>query len=229
VKNYLNILSAIREMIICYLPGAIGCDLRYRCWKNKLGAIGKNVRIDVGVYFQNPEYIEIGDNCWIDRNVIIMAGMDNSDREKLIRENSLYPGKPGVVHIGNNVHIGVGCIVSGISAGVFISENCGIAAGSKIYAFTSHFRSVKDPSNRNFNFAILAPQENQCMIEGPVFLGKNTGVAVNCVVLPGVAIREDCSIKINSVLMSGEFPENSRIGGNPAKVTGQRYDAYSNE
>jgi acetyltransferase-like isoleucine patch superfamily enzyme len=79
-------------MFISFLPGAIGFKLRYRFWKNRLKFLGKNVKIDVGVYFQNPQFISIDDNCWIDRNVIILAGPPGSKRITYSKTNSEFIG-----------------------------------------------------------------------------------------------------------------------------------------
>jgi acetyltransferase-like isoleucine patch superfamily enzyme len=197
--------------------------MRYRFWKKRLSSLGEQTTIDVGVYFQNPDHIQIGDNCWIDRNVIILAGPDYSKRERIVKTNEAYPGKHAFVHIGNNVHIAPNCIVSGISAGVYISDNCGIAATSKIYSFTHHYRSVKEPGNSNYAFALNISHERQCMVEGKIYLEENVGVAVNSVLLPGVTIRKNSFVLINSVVVGGEFKENSLIGGCPAISVGNRY------
>jgi acetyltransferase-like isoleucine patch superfamily enzyme len=97
--------SALWLMLITFLPGSAGAELRYRHWKTRLRFLGVNVLIDSGVCFQNPEFIEIDDNCWIDRNVMILAGPDYSQREKILKRNKHFPGVPGVVHIGKNVHV----------------------------------------------------------------------------------------------------------------------------
>lgn len=212
----------IWAMIVNYLPGAIGYVLRYRFWKARLRQLGDRVTIEPGVYFQRPEFIEIGDNCWIDRGVMILAGPDNSNREKILRENPLFPGQPGVVHIGKNVHIGPNSIISGIAAGVHISDDCGLSAGARVYAFSHHYRSRQDPSKK-VHFGPRKAAETQCLVEGSIFLGENTGVALNAVILPGTALLPDSFVSVNSVVIGGVFPENSILAGNPARVTSHRF------
>ncbi len=210
-------------MVISYLPGQVGFLLRYRFWKGKLKYVGKNVIIDTGVYFQNPDYIAIDDNCWIDKNVIILAGLDSSKREKFVRKNGEFKGEPGVVYIGKNVHIGPGCIISGISAGVYISEDSTFSANCKIYAFSHHYRSKRDSQNTNISFGSMVSHDRQCLIEGAIFMGSNIGVALNSVILPGVSIPDNCFVTINSVVYSNGFTSNSVISGNPAKKVGERF------
>lgn len=211
--------------VITYLPGEFGFILRSRYWRKRLKSLGKTTRIDVGVYFQNPEYISIGDNSWIDRGVVILAGVDNSNREKIKLDNTDYTQENGVVKIGDKVHIAVGCIISGISAGVYISNECNIAARCCVYAFSHHYKSRKFPKNKSFVFGPMVGHDRQCLIEGPIFIGENTGIALNSTILPGVSILSSSFVAINSVVKSGRYAENSLISGNPAIVVGTRFDA----
>ena len=133
--------------------------VRYFYYRRKLRYLGKNVKIDTGVYFSNPEYISIDENSWIDRNVSIIAGEDKSSREKIYRENKNFTGEPGTVTIGKNVHVSIGCILSGIGAGIHIGDNCGIAAGGRLYAFSHHYRSMEHPQIESWGwFSITSRQ-----------------------------------------------------------------------
>ena len=223
LKILMKLPVEIWQMLISYLPGRIGFILRYNFWKKRLKQLGENVIIDTGVYFQNPNYIVIQDNCWIDKNVIILAGLDNSNREKIKIENKDFNEGNGVVYIGKNVHIGPGCIISGISAGVYISDDCGFSANCKVYAFSHHYRSKKNPSDIKNHFGPMVSEERQCLIEGPIYMGTNTGVALNSVILPGVSIPENCFVAINSVVNKKRYRKNSIIEGNPAKRNGDRF------
>lgn len=209
------------QMFVSYLPGIVGDKLRYLYWKRRLRYLGKNVKIDVGVYFQNPEFISIDDNCWIDRGVIILAGPDRSERERRYIPNPRFQLERGMIHIGKNVHIGSGSIISGIG-GVYISDNCGVSSGVKVFSFSHHYRSSKEPWNNEFIFSPLVPHPSQYMIEGPIFMGENVGVALNAILLPGVAIERDSFVMINSVVKTS-FDENTLIEGNPARRIGDRF------
>lgn len=208
---------------ITNLPGECGSSLRYGYWRIRLKSIGKSVRIDCGVYFQNPQCVSIGDNTWIDRGVIVLAGLDKSSREKIKINNPDYIYEPGHVHIGANIHIPPYCIISGIDSGVYISDGCGLAAGCKIYAFSHHYRSAKETQNKNIKFGSMAPADEQCLMSGPVYLAANVGVALNSVILPGVSILENSFVAINSVVHKGRYPANSLLEGSPARVVGERF------
>src|SRR5689334_1112298 len=118
--------ASIHLALIQNLPGERGFELRYRYWKKRLKYLGTHARIDCGVYLQNPAFISIDDNCWIDRGVILMGGVDTSKRKR--RVVGKIPEHRGHVSIGRNVHIAPYCIVSGIEAGVTIGHDCGLAS-----------------------------------------------------------------------------------------------------
>jgi acetyltransferase-like isoleucine patch superfamily enzyme len=223
LKNLLKVPADVYVMLITFLPGSVGFYLRFRYWRDRLRFIGEKVRIDTGVYFQNPDFIEISENCWIDKNVHILAGLDRSNREKIILANAEYKGPPGVVHIGKNVHLGVGCILSGISAGIFISDDCCLSAGCKLYAFSHHYLSPKDPSNQDVHFGSMASPNRQVIMEGAIVIGTNTGLALNCVVLPGTAISQNSFVSIGSVVHHGYYDKNSLIKGHPAEKIANRF------
>lgn len=231
-SNYYRMIEKLRQLsrlpsdiwqaLISVLPGPVGYALRSRFWRNRLKYMGEGVRIDCGAYFQNPQFISIDDNVWIDRSVIILAGQDKSTRHRRIMENAEFPLEEGEVHIGKNVHIAAQCIISGIG-GAYISDNCSLASSVKLYSFSNHYRSDEFPSDRKIKFAILVDQDQQYMIQGPVFLDENVGVAVNSVILPGVSIRENSFVLINSVV-STSFEANSLIAGNPARRIRSRFE-----
>jgi acetyltransferase-like isoleucine patch superfamily enzyme len=206
------------------LHGPLGERLRRGFWRHRLRHLGRNVRIEPGAHFHNPQFISIADNAFIDRDVIIIAGPGGAGRERIRRT----PGReldcePGVVEIGRNVHIGPFCVISGIGGGVRIGNDCSVTSGSKVYALVNHYKSQRDPAARDIAFTSRAEPGRQCLIEGPVVIGDRTGVALNCCVMPGVAIGNDCFVAIGSVVLSGDFPDNSMIAGHPARRTGSRY------
>lgn len=227
IKKIGDFIGSFCLMIVTYLPGESGQKLRYRYWKKRLRHLGENVQIDEGVLFVNPSYIHIGDNSWIDRNVVIMAGPFNSKREKRTLKNSTYPGEPGVVFIGKNCHIGTGGILSGISAGIYISDNCGMSAYCKVYALTHHYKSFADP-NKTIITCPRAPAESQCIIDGAIYLGPNVGLALNCTILPGVTLPGNNGVHINSVVYKGRYPKDIRVQGDPAKKVGHKAGATEN-
>lgn len=208
---------------VTHFAGDSGERLRYRYWKGRLKNLGDGVRIGPGVQFVNPEFISIDDGSWIDKDVVIIGGVDRSSREIRRRKNKAYPGEPGEVFIGKNVHVGIGTLISGIDAGVYISDDCGFSAHCKVYGFAHHYRSFADPTNRNISFGPLVAPDRQVLISRPVVLGRNTGVSLNSIILPGANLGEDCFVSVNSVVFAGNFRSNSIIEGSPAKIQDVRF------
>lgn len=208
-----KILTTLLKLLVIYTPGAVGEKLRYAYYKRRLKFIGSGVRISPGVNIDSPELVSIGDNSHIDNGVIIQAALfDDRGREVHELRNKAYKGRPGEVFIGRNVHIGAGCIVAGNYGGVFISDDCGLSSGVKIYALTSHYRSRNDPSNINICFGSRIPPKNQCVFYGAIQLDRNVGVALNAVVLPGAHISENSFIGIGVIVEpKSKIPVNSAI------------------
>lgn len=208
--------------IVQNFPGEIGFRLRRVYWKRHLKSLGRSVRIDCSVYFQMPGLISIGDNCWIDRGVMLLAGVDSSSR----RRNwvgAIAHGARGEVQIGKNVHVGPYSIVSGMVAGVSIGNDCTLSAGVKIYALSHDYIFRDFPGDRSCAFGSMVSPDRQSLIVGRVELGDNVGVATGAVVLPGVKIGSDSFVGIASVVFNADFPENSKIAGQPASRVGTRF------
>ena len=223
LKILVRLPADIWQALISNFPGPVGFGLRHWFWKDRLKHLGSNVLIDCGVYFQNPEYISIDDNSWIDRGVIILAGPDRSTRARRSIPNQDFPLADGEVHIGKNSHIAPNCLISGI-AGVYLSDECNLASGTKVYSFSHHYRSDESPSDRTVVFGPRVSGDRQYMIHGPVFVGRNVGVAVQAVILPGVSIGDNSFVAINSVVHSS-FGENSLVAGSPATRLRDRFKA----
>ena len=210
-------LSAIQNM-----PGPLGFAFRFRYWKRRLKQLGSGSRIDCGVYFQAPQFISIGENCWIDRNVIILAGRDQSKRRRKTIE-AKSSAEPGHVFIGRNVHVAPFTILSGIDSGIHVGDDCSFAAGVRLFAFSHHFRFHDDPGDRSCRFSTQVAHEQQSLICGPITLEENVGVALNAVILPGVWIGRDSFVTIGSVVRAGAYEVNSLLAGSPAVRVGSRF------
>jgi acetyltransferase-like isoleucine patch superfamily enzyme len=221
-----DLLGDVWLCAIQNLPGPLGLRLRYGYWKKRLKHLGKNTRIEPAVYFQNPQFISIADNCLVDRGVIILAGIDNSNRKKTIIQSKDIALR-GEVAVGRNVHIGPYSIVSGIDGGILIGDDCTFSSGVKVYAFSHHYRFDDDPENHLCSFGSMVDHSRQSIISGAIILEDNVGVALNTVILPGVLVGRNSFILANSFLYKQEFPENSLISGSPAKWRGRRFQAIN--
>lgn len=188
------------QLLITYWPGAIGNKLRYRFWSRKLRHLGHGTIIDVGCHFQNPRFISIGEACWIDRNVIILAGPPVLGRKTHTKANPSYGGMAGEVHIGERTHIAPNCVISGMG-GLFVGRNCTIASNSCVYSFSHHYRDLDDADDPyQYSFSSMARPDQQAMIQGAIVLGDYCAVGLASVILPGVTLGRGAWVACNSVV-----------------------------
>ncbi len=223
--NLMELLRNTRELMVTWMPGRMGYSLRYNYWRKRLKHCGSNVKIDVGAYFQNPANISLHDGCWIDKYVMILAGPDNSERPRTRIDNPNFTAAPGEVSIGKRTHIAAYNYMLGIG-GIQIGDDCGIAERVTHLSFTNHARDEANPGDRSFVTTPRAPHDQQFVIEGPIVLGNNVGVAVGAVLLPGITIGDDSAILVHA-LVKDSMPPNTFAGGHPyAKPIKERfYDA----
>ncbi len=196
---------------VIYLPGGLGRKIRYWYWSKKFKKCGKNVIIDEGVIIQNPEWISVGNNVWIDRYCVLIAGapdVNTSARVFHIKENKYYKFSRGELVISDNVHIGPFCTIQA-HGGVFIGKNAGIASGSRIYSLSYHYRNPTDPHDLfPYKFSPMVPIEEQCLISSPVVISDDCAIGLNSVILPGSVIKKGTWIGVMSHI-SGETEEDS--------------------
>jgi acetyltransferase-like isoleucine patch superfamily enzyme len=200
-----------------YVPGAVGHGMRRLVWRFFLGGMGKRVNIDVGVQFVNPRYIFIGDETWIDKYTVLIAGPPHEGKRILCRKpNQDFLGKEGELHIGSRCHIAPHSLIQA-HGGVWIGNELTIASGARVYSMSHHYRPLDQPQTKFYRFSTYAEEEDQALIVSPVVIKNGAAVGLNTVVLPGSTIGENSWVGANS-LVQGVIPPNSIATGVPAKV-----------
>lgn len=154
-------------------------------------------------YFQYPLYLHGG------RNITIGDNFNSSLRFRLeaYEEHLGYKFSPKIT-IGDNVSINSDCHIGAINK-IIIEDDVLIA--SKVF-ITDHYHG--EISNEGIQ---IPPSERKLFSKGPVIIGKGVWIGEGVVILPNVTIGANCIIGSNSVVTK-DFPENSVIGGNPAKI-----------
>ncbi len=214
------VFNDIVKFFITYLPGPTGRKLRYLYWRGKFKKCGKNVIIDEGVIIQNPEWISIGDNVWIDKYCVLIAGpVDLENINVKIKKNENFKYSYGELIIEDNIHIAPFCIIQA-HGGVHIRKNSGFSSGVKVYSLSN---LPTDPKNLS-NIVYFTPMDKSksYYIIGPIVIEENTGIALNSIILPGITIYKNSFIAPNSLVLS-DIPENSYASGNPAKKIKDRF------
>jgi acetyltransferase-like isoleucine patch superfamily enzyme len=164
---------------------------------------GRNINlygIPVIYRFTNAA-IEIGDNCRINSSFLSnLIGLQQ--RTIIIARGS------GKINIGKNVGISGATIYAWES--ISIGNNTLIGANSKI--FDNDFHPV-DPKAR------LTDDGTQ-VLKKAVNIGENVFVGCNCIILKGTQIGCNSVVGAGSIV-SGQFPPNVVIAGNPARIVKQ--------
>ncbi|MBI4830853.1 MAG: acyltransferase [Candidatus Lindowbacteria bacterium] len=192
-------ISDLLEIFVRNYPrGAAGFFLRGAYFSAKVGNMGKNVLIDLGVTIWNPKNLSIGDFSHIDTNVKIEA----SD----------------AVTIGSYVHIASNVLLQGRGT-LAIEDYADIAAGSLIYSGVNHYTDGQ--TNRYYEMSSCAPADKQFVRYAPVRIGKSAFVGLNSVVMPGVSIGEGAIVGACSFVNSDIPPYKIAVGA-PAKVLKDR-------
>lgn len=191
----LKSLLVIFEMFIRYIPGGIGYLIRRIYYKNSLKKIGKNVLIDVGVFFNGTKNISIGDYVWIDAGCRIDAML-------------------GQVKIGKRVHVAPFTIIASRES-VIIEDYVGIGAGVKIYA------NSEVPTDGKRMSGPMIPEKYKAYYSKKIVLEKDCFIGAGAVILPGAHIGEGAVIGANTVIKK-EVKSYDIIAGLPPRVIGRR-------
>lgn len=119
--------------------------------------------------------------------------------------------KKGELIIGSDVQINDYCHI-GVLEKVKIGNQTII--GSKVLIMDHNHGIFTQPSIESSPYVspIKRPLESN-----PIFIGENVWIGENVMILPGTNIGNGCIVSAGSVV-SGLFPDNTLISGNPGKV-----------
>lgn len=111
----------------------------------------------------------------------------------------------GEIIIGNNARISGSTIYS--MSRISIGDNCLIGANCKI--IDNDFHSLDFRKRVNDDFVDI--------IKKPVQIGDDCFIGMNSIILRGSILGNNCIVGAGSVV-SGKFPDNIILAGNPAKI-----------
>ena len=220
LKKIKRIFDDIIITLITNISGSTGKKIRYWYWTKRFKKCGKNVMIDEGVIIQNPEWISIGDNVWIDKYSILMAGpvkLENNFTKKI--DNKNYKWSEGELVIGNGVHIGIYNIIQS-HAGVYIGSKVTTSGGVKIYSLSNYPFDENNPEIISYAncMVINAPV---LYIHSPIVIEEGVWLGLDAVVLGGVVGKN--SFITSKSLVLHNISQNSYASGNPAKRIKSRF------
>ena len=179
------------------------------------------MRIDTGVIIENPGWISIGDDVWIDKYVILSAGPVVFSKEDIIKRkcNWISNVNEGELTIGSRCHIGAFNILQA-HGGIKIGSDVTTSAFVKVYSLSN---MSNNPSNlEEITFANCLAKGKVAYIIGPVEIENGVWIGLDSIILPGVKIGEYSFIRSKSLVISN-IERNSVAGGNPARRIKERF------
>lgn len=170
---------------------------------------------EIQTYLQEVETILIGENCFVAPEAKLFA---EPGRPIIIGDNS-YIAAEAVIHgpvtLGKNVSINHHVTMDGGSKGIYIGDNCRIAAYCQLYAFNHGMRS------------------NRLICEQPVnsqgiYIGEDVWIGANVGIVDGVRINSFAVIGMGSQV-TRDVEEFKIVAGNPIEIVGDRRDKRTKE
>lgn len=104
------------------------------------------------------------------------------------------------IHIGSHVFINMGCKFQD-QGGIFIGDGA-LIGHNVVLATLNHAMSPKDRGS---------------MIPSPIHIGNHVWIGSNATILPGVTIGDGAIVAAGTVVTK-DVPENTIVGGVPAKI-----------
>ncbi|WFB37310.1 acyltransferase [Kiritimatiellota bacterium B12222] len=204
------ILGELLVFFFGSLPGALGIVLRSKLYPCLFSEIGKGVVFGRNVTLRHTHKIRLGDKVIIDDNAVIDAkGVDNHGITfgdgVYIGRNTIVYCKGGDMHLADRVNLSSNCVL-------FSSNSLTIGSGCMIGAYTY----ILSGGEYDHHSPIPYADQNGMETKGPCVIGPNCWFGARITVLDGVEIGKDCVLAAGAVVTQN-FPENSVIGGVPAK------------
>ncbi|MES1927747.1 acetyltransferase [Salinisphaera dokdonensis CL-ES53] len=150
-------------------------------------ALGRNIKISDKASIYNPESIELGDHTRVDDFCVVS----------------------GTISIGKYCHITPMCLIAGGSAGITLSDFCTLAYGVKVFAQSDDYSGATMVNS-------LVPKKFKNEYFAEVSLERQVVIGANSTVLPGVTIREGCSVGAMTLVNKSTDPWGI-YAGNPAR------------
>lgn len=216
-----NLIFSIIEFLIMHIPGGLGQKIRYIYYSRRFAKCGKNVRIDVGVIFQNPENIYVGSDVYFFPYSILTAKPLKENFENRIlkkRQNINFNQEPGSINIGNQTSIGAYNIIQGYG-GVIIGDKVTTSARVNVYSF-SH--TPYDESDRSkITYANALVDNSISCIQSPIVIEDGVWLGLSVTVFAGTIGENSFISSFSSV--NSDIKKNVIAKGNPASETSKRF------
>lgn len=177
-------------------------------FRNKNVSWGSNLRVLGELpFFKLPQKGSIS----LGENVVLNSDIENSNTT-LTSRVKFVTGIKGHIHIGNNCDFNGICLVA--YDAIEIGSFCQFASNTLISDTDFHpidtNERLKQMKGEPFSFDSVGKSK--------IVIGDNVWVGWGCTILKGVSIGNNSIVAAGSLVLKGDYPANSLIAGNPAKV-----------
>ena len=221
-----NLVFSLVESFIRNIGGGLGQRIRYQYYSRVFKSCGLNVRIDIGVIFENPSNIELGNDVWIMSYAQVCAPFSISKINIKNRIVSYYDNKSyaygdvAVLKIGNEIQIGAYNIIHGYG-GLVIEDRVTLSARVSLYSQSHYYRNDDCPSEVTYANSMVKSDQIAVAVSS-IVLEKGVWLGLGVSMFGGTS-GENSVVTAHSVVIKS-IPENSYASGNPARRLKPRFE-----
>lgn len=196
-------MEKLLKIIVCfYFRIRLRLSVKYNKFASRIlcyrfGSCGSHCDFRGYLYLKGGDYIHLGDNVTIGRNVVMEAW--NS-----FGEQSFKP----VIIMGKNSSIGDDSHIACINK-IEIGDN--VRMGRKVF-ITDHSHGASNRSDLH-----IAPNKRPLYSKGSVIIEDNVWIGEMVCIMPGIHIGK-CTIIGANAVVTHDVPAYCVAGGNPAKI-----------
>lgn len=220
-----SLFGLIRFELIIILfsgfPGALGFFLRKLFYPCLFQKVGKGVIFGRNITLRHPHKISIGDNSFIDDNVVLDAKGEKNEG----------------IRVGQNVYIGRNTILSCKEGSIFLDDYCNISANCSFlseaeislgkYCFLAGHCYLVAGGNHSFDEITTPIMFQPSFSKGGIKIDEDVWLGAGVIVLDGVSVKKGSVVGAGSVV-TRSLPEYSIAVGVPAqKIKDRRGDKES--
>lgn len=197
-------------LFFSWVPGALGLFLRKLFYRFLFNNMGKGVAIGRNVTLRHPHKIIIGENCFIDDNVVLDAKGENNQG----------------IQVGNHVFIGRNTILSCKEGSIYLGDYCNLSANCSLlseteirlgkYCFLAGRCYLVAGGNHSFEDVSTPIMFQPSFSKGGISIGEDVWLAAGAIILDGITIGPGSVIGAGSVVTQS-FPKNTIAVGAPAQ------------
>lgn len=221
MKMLKKLINDLLLTFITNINGSTGRRIRYLYYHKKFKKCGTNVAIDEGVVIENPKFISIGSNVWIDKYTILIAGKTDLSKGRIKKvENKNYKSSEGELTIGDGVHIGNFNVIqahTGVSVGNFVTTSSGV----KIYSLSNYPFNEEDPEEITYANSLVGSNKTVAYVHSPIVIEDGVWLGLNCTIVGGTIGKN--SFVVSNSLVINDLPPNSYAAGNPTVKIKERF------